>query len=82
MIMKEINPDKEELYRRQLDECVRLRDKMEEEIERTDGGILSEILAQKYICGKSLEEIALLIGYCKRQTERLHLKALEKLNPA
>ena len=50
-------------------------------IDAVDGGILSEILSQKYICGRSLEEIGYLINYSKRQTERLHIKALLKFKP-
>ena len=80
--MKSINPEKAGAYENEIEKCTAVRDKIEEEIERTDGGILSEILAQKYICGRSLEEIALIIGYCKRQTERLHLKAIERFCPA
>ncbi|MBR0467187.1 MAG: hypothetical protein IJJ40_06860 [Clostridia bacterium] len=78
MNMKEINPEKKEKYEEEIKRCKINRDKIENEIEKTDGGILTEILAQKYIVGRSLEEIALIIGYCKRQTERLHLKALDK----
>lgn len=77
--MKKINPEKGEIYDEKIKECAKTRDKIEAAIENTDGGILSEILAQKYICGRSLEEIALIVGYCKRQTERLHIKALEKI---
>ena len=75
--MKAINPEKACAYESEIKKCTALRDKIEERIERADGGVLSEILAQKYICGRSLEEISLIIGYCKRQTERLHLKALK-----
>lgn len=78
---KKINPEKGAYYERKIKECEERRDRIEASIENTDGGILTEILAQKYICGRSLEEIALIIGYCKRQTERLHLKAVEKLLP-
>ena len=76
--MKEINPENSAFYEEKIKDCKIKRDKIENEIEKTDGGVLTEILAQKYIVGRSLEEIALIIGYCKRQTERLHLKALEK----
>lgn len=80
-LMRGINPEKSDTYEKELQDCLQKRDKIEAAIENTDGGILSEILAQKYICGRSLEEIALIVGYCKRQTERLHLKAIEKLAP-
>ena len=77
--MIEINPESKEKYSARIKECRKKREKMEDEIDSVDGGILSEILALKYICGKTLEEISLMIGYCKRQTERLHLKAIEGL---
>lgn len=72
-------PEHAELYRKKIAESIKLRDKIEDEIDRVDGGVLTEILSQKYICGKTLEEIALGICYSKRQTERLHLKALQRL---
>lgn len=72
-------PEKSEIYQNEIEQCRRERDRIEQSIDAVDGGILSEILSQKYICGRTLEEIAFMIGYCKRQTERLHLKALERL---
>lgn len=71
-------PENKEEYTSKLN-CTRiLKDKIEDEIEAVDGGILSEILSQKYICGKSMEQIGYSVNYSKRQVERLHLKALEK----
>ncbi len=72
-------PEKREKYKKELDSTVLLRDKIEDSIDAVDGGILSEILSQKYICGRSLEQIGYLINYSKRQTERLHIKALLEL---
>ena len=80
--MRSINPENSAEYDAKINECKRQRDRLEAEIENIDGGLLSEIAALKYICGKTLEEISLIIGYCKRQTERLHLKAIEKLSIA
>ncbi len=74
----EENPENAENYKAKINETKLLRDKIEADIDNVDGGVLSEILAEKYICGKSLEEIAEIIGYCKRQIERLHIKALQK----
>lgn len=71
-------PEGKEKYEKQIAECNAKRDKMECEIDNIDGGILSEVVAEKYICGKSLEQIANTVGYCKRQIERLHIKAMEK----
>ncbi len=74
-------PEKRAKYKRELDSAVLLRDKIEDSIDALDGGILSEILSQKYICGRSLEQIGYLINYSKRQTERLHIKALLSFKP-
>lgn len=72
------SPENKEHYTKLLNQTRRFKDKIEDEIEAVDGGILSEILSQKYICGKSMEEIGYCVNYSKRQVERLHLKALEK----
>ena len=40
----------------------------------------SEVLAQKYLCGRSLDETAEILNYSKRQIERIHLKALENIS--
>ena len=72
------NPDRREKYKGTLHRTERLRNKIEDEIDAVDNSILSEILYGKYICRKSLEEIADKLSYSKRQIERLHLKALEK----
>ncbi len=74
-------PEKREKYLKELNLAISLRDGIEDSIDAVDGGILSEILSQKYICGRSLEEISYLINYSKRQTERLHIKALLKFKP-
>ena len=74
-------PEKREKYLKELNLATTLRDGIEDSIDAVDGGILSEILSQKYICGRSLEEIGYLINYSKRQTERLHIKALLKFTP-
>ena len=74
-------PEKREKYKKELETTILLRDKIEDSIDALDGGILSEILSQKYICGRSLEQIGYLINYSKRQTERLHIKALLQFKP-
>ncbi len=71
------NPDRRDKYKGTLHRAERLRNKIEDEIEAVDDGILSEILYGKYVCRKSLEEIADRLSYSKRQIERLHIKALE-----
>ncbi len=75
--MAKLCPENRRRYGCEIKECIAERDGIEQAITGVDGGILTEILALKYMCGKSLEEIALDICYSKRQTERLHLKALK-----
>lgn len=77
--MADINPENAEKYKQGITLARKQRDAIEEKIDRVDGSILSEILSQKYICGKSFEEIAYNMCYSKRQVERLHLKALCEL---
>lgn len=76
--MISINPDMKEEYEKQIVRSKNLRKNIEYKISKVDDGLLSEILFQKYICGKTVEEISLIINYSKRQTERFHIAALEK----
>lgn len=76
--MKSISPDKAQQYDALIEKCMLLRDEIETKIKSVDGEILSEILFQKYIFGKTLEEISYILNYSKRQIERLHIKALEE----
>lgn len=75
-----ISPDKKEEYKQKITECMKMRDDIEAKIKSVDDSILSEILFQKYIFGKTLTEISYILNYSKRQIERLHIKALEKFN--
>ena len=72
-------PENDKRYSGEIKKCIAERDGIENDINRVDGGILTEILSLKYMCGKTLEEIAFDICYSKRQTERLHLKALKAI---
>ena len=67
-------------YRRLIAQAEAIRRDIEEKIEKTDGGLLSEILYLKYVLGKTLYEISFAINYSQRQTERLHCMALEKFS--
>lgn len=78
--MAEKSPERREHYLAKRNDCRRLRNTIEFNIDLVDGGILSEILFQKYVCGKSFEQISLEIHYSKRQVERLHLAALDRLS--
>lgn len=73
-----LNPDLENDYKDQIEKAKTLRNDIEKKIALVDNGILSEILFQKYILGRTLEEISLVINYSKRHTERMHITALEK----
>lgn len=78
--LSELFPERGAEYRKTAAECEALRRRIERQIERTDDGVLGEILHLKYILGKTLPEIAYLINYSQRQTERLHRQALEKFS--
>lgn len=73
-------PEKAQKYKALIEDSEKLRREIEEKIEMTDGGVLSEILYLKYILGKTLSEISFIINYSQRQTERLHRMALEKFS--
>lgn len=73
------NPQLKAEYAPQLAECHKIRKRIEKAIEAVDGNILSEILYQKYLCGKTLEEISYTLNYSKRHIERMHIAALQKL---
>ena len=76
--MSVVNPELKAKYDEELKEVLDLRLKIEKQIAKVDGGILSELLCQKYIFGKTLEDISLVLNYSTRHIERLHIKALDK----
>ncbi len=78
--LMEQNPEAVDLYREQIASARQLRRKIEYEIDAVDGGKLSEILCQKYLCGKSLDVTAARLNYSKRHVERLYKEAMEKFN--
>lgn len=77
-----INEEKEEIYKKEIHKAKTVRDNIEEGIMNMSSEIESEILAQKYLLGKTLEETADILNYSKRQIERLHIKALEHITIA
>ena len=77
--MKKKNPENIEFYKFEIKIVYKKRNKIEEKIETVENEISIEILYNKYILGKSLEEISLEINYSKRHTERLHIKALKEI---
>lgn len=77
--MARLNPADKARYSSEIAKSKKLRKNIEKNIEAVDGGVLSELLYCKYICGKPLIEVSYHINYSLRQTERLHIKALKKL---
>jgi len=76
--MIRINPSRKAEYETKISNCKKLREDIEEKISQVDYQLLCELLYQKYILGKTLEDIAIILNYSKRHIERLHIKALEK----
>ncbi len=79
-ILLKNNPVGKKRYTKQIASANLIKEKIELAVDRVDGGILSEVLGQKYLCGKSLERVSNELNYSKRQIERLHIKALERIN--
>ena len=71
------DPAQKEKYAQEIQRAHLIRKSIEEKIAQTDGDVLSELLYLKYVCGKTLEEIAAILNYSERHTERLHQKALK-----
>lgn len=78
--MCQINPKNRGIYKSEIAEAKTLRIEIENKIRLVEDPLLCELLHQKYIFGKTLEEISLILNYSKRHIERLHIKALEKFN--
>ncbi len=72
------NPQRKNEYERRISDAYRLREEIEQKIDGMEDAVLSELLCQKYVLGRTLEEIGYILNYSKRHTERLHIKALEK----
>ena len=77
--MARIYPDKKQECEFKISEAKLLRKTIEEKINAVDNPLLSELLYQKYVLGKTLEELSLIFNYSLRHIERLHKKALEKI---
>ncbi len=76
--LEQLTPQEKLRYKSAVFACLEIRLQIEEKIKRVDDDLLSEVLRQKYVFGKTLEQIALTLNYSKRHIERLHIKALEK----
>ena len=74
-----ISPENKKVY---LDEIIRskeLRNEIELKILSLKDELLIELMYNKYILGKTIEEICFILNYSQRQIERLHAKALDKI---
>jgi len=74
-------PENKDIYEKEIADAKAEIAKIESLIKNVDDGLLSEILFQKYILCRSLEEISYEINYSKRQVERLHIIAVDKFLP-
>lgn len=72
------NPARRQEYLRLIEEANEIRFQIEAKIRQVDGGVLTELLYLKYVCGKTLLEISYILNYSLRHTERLHIKALKQ----
>ncbi len=77
--MKITKPNEAKKCQIEINNCKALRQEIEEKISKIDDTLLSELLYEKYILGKTLEDISFDLNYSVRQIERLHIKALEKI---
>lgn len=73
MILK--NPMLKNEYNKKIMECKNYRNEIERKIEELDDDLLKEVLYNKYVLGKTIEEIALILNYSSRHIVRLHSKA-------
>lgn len=63
-----------------IDRVIDRRNFIVERIERLDDMVLKQILFEKYINSKSMEQIGEEMGYCEKQISRKHKKAIELLD--
>lgn len=76
---KQMNYIDKNTLKNKITEAENLRLEIEIKINSLDNELLIELLYQKYILGKTLDEISIILNYSKRHIERLHVKALEKI---
>ena len=76
--MSDLNQEFRLEYDRLINQSLKLRREIENKISAVDGGILSELLFQKYVFGRTLDDISCVLNYSPRHIERLHIKALEQ----
>ncbi len=71
------NPSGKNQYLEKIKQCEKKRCAIENSIEKLNDQRLKLVLYEKYICGRTLEEISLILNYSKRHIERLHIVALK-----
>lgn len=71
------NPPNKKQYIKKIKECEKKRNDIENSIEKLSDQRFKLVLYEKYICGRTLEEISLILNYSKRHIERLHIAALK-----
>ncbi len=71
-------PERKEKYNSEINKAKQKRLEIENKITAIEDTLLRELLFQKYVFGKTLEEISLILNYSKRHIERLHIKALDE----
>lgn len=76
--LSKLYPENVNEYKLKIKEAENLRIKIEEKISKVEDPLLCELLNLKYVFGKTLEEISLILNYSKRHIERLHIKALNQ----
>ena len=70
------NPSMKNKYLKKIKQCEQKRHAIEKSIEKISDHRFRLVLYEKYICGRTLEEISLILNYSKRHIERLHIAAL------
>ena len=58
------------------DELIALRKEAEERIDKLKDGRYRAVLKRRYLCGQTLERIAVDLGYSYRQVKRIHEGAM------
>lgn len=74
-----LNDRNRKQYLEKIEKANTLREHIENSINNVEDTLLRELLIEKYILGKTLEQIAFNLNYSVRQIERLHKKAIEKI---
>ena len=74
-----LNPRNNSRYLKQIAVCEKNCEIIEAKINAIDNELFREILFLKYVCGKTLKEIAVIIEYSLRHTERMHMEAVREI---